>query len=130
MLGGRYHLVEPIARGGMAAVWIADDPVLSRRVAVKILRDDLASDPATRARFRNEAIAAARLNHPNVVATYDTGDDDGTAYIVMELDRRPDRAASSSASAGRCPSATCCASASRSPTRSRPRTRPGSSTAT
>ena len=85
MLGGRYHLVEPLARGGMASVWIADDPVLSRRVAVKILRDDLASDPATRTRFRNEAIAAARLNHPNVVATYDTGDDDGTAYIVMEL---------------------------------------------
>ena len=85
VLGGRYHLVEPLARGGMASVWIADDPVLSRRVAVKILRDDLASDPATRTRFRNEAIAAARLNHPNVVATYDTGDDDGTAYIVMEL---------------------------------------------
>ena len=59
--------------------------MLSRRVAVKILRDDLASDPATRTRFRNEAIAAARLNHPNVVATYDTGDDSGTAYIVMEL---------------------------------------------
>jgi serine/threonine protein kinase len=85
VLGGRYHLVEPLARGGMASVWIADDPVLSRRVAVKILRDDLASDPATRTRFRNEAIAAARLNHPNVVATYDTGDDGGTAYIVMEL---------------------------------------------
>ena len=85
MLGGRYHLVEPLALGGMASVWIADDPVLSRRVAVKILRDDLASDPATRTRFRNEAIAAARLNHPNVVATYDTGDDGGTAYIVMEL---------------------------------------------
>jgi serine/threonine-protein kinase len=85
VLGGRYHLVEPLARGGMAAVWIADDPVLSRRVAVKILRDDLAADEGTRARFRHEAISAARLNHPNVVATYDTGDDDGTAYIVMEL---------------------------------------------
>lgn len=85
MLGGRYHLVEPLARGGMATVWIADDPVLSRRVAVKILRDDLAADEGTRARFRREAISAARLNHPNVVATYDTGDDDGTAYIVMEL---------------------------------------------
>jgi serine/threonine protein kinase len=59
--------------------------VLSRRVAVKVLRDDLAVDDATRARFRNEAIAAARVNHPNIVATYDTGDDDGTAYIVMEF---------------------------------------------
>ncbi len=85
MLGGRYQLVEPLARGGMASVWIAEDPVLSRKVAVKILREDLAADPDTRARFRYEAIAAARLNHPNVVATYDTGDDDSTAYIVMEL---------------------------------------------
>ncbi|HEY7107028.1 MAG TPA: protein kinase [Acidimicrobiia bacterium] len=85
MLGGRYRLEEPLARGGMASVWLADDPVLSRRVAVKILRDDLAADPATRARFHYEAIAAARLNHANIVATYDTGDDDGTAYIVMEL---------------------------------------------
>jgi serine/threonine-protein kinase len=69
----------------MATVWVAEDPVLSRRVAVKILRPDLAADDALRTRFRNEAIAAAKLTHPNVVATYDTGDDDGTAYIVMEL---------------------------------------------
>ena len=85
VLGGRYRLVEPLARGGMATVWVADDPVLSRRVAVKILRADLALDEATRARFRHEAIAAARLSHPNIVSTYDTGDDDGIAYIVMEL---------------------------------------------
>jgi eukaryotic-like serine/threonine-protein kinase len=85
VLGNRYQLVEPVARGGMATVWIADDPVLSRRVAVKVLRADLAADDATRVRFRNEAIAAARLNHPNIVSTFDTGDDDGTAYIVMEL---------------------------------------------
>lgn len=69
----------------MATVWVADDPVLSRRVAVKILREDLAADEGTRARFRHEAIAAARLSHPNIVSTYDTGDDDGVAYIVMEL---------------------------------------------
>ncbi len=85
VLGGRYRLVSPIARGGMATVWVADDPVLSRRVAVKILRSDLAADDGTRVRFRHEAIAAARLSHPNIVATYDTGDDDGVAYIVMEL---------------------------------------------
>ena len=85
VLSGRYELVEPLARGGMATVWIADDPVLSRRVAVKVLRADLAADEATRARFRHEAIAAARLSHPNIVSTYDTGDDDGIAYIVMEL---------------------------------------------
>jgi serine/threonine protein kinase len=85
VLGGRYELVRPLARGGMATVWIADDPVLSRKVAVKVLRADLAADEATRARFRHEAIAAARLSHPNIVSTYDTGDDDGVAYIVMEL---------------------------------------------
>jgi serine/threonine-protein kinase len=89
VLGGRYRLVQPIARGGMATVWLADDPVLSRRVAVKILKDDLAADEATRARFRHEAIAAARLSHPCIVSTYDTGDDDGTAYIVMELVEGP-----------------------------------------
>jgi serine/threonine-protein kinase len=69
----------------MATVWLADDAVLSRHVAVKVLRADLAEDAAIRTRFRNEAIAAAKLSHPNIVATYDTGDDDGTAYIVMEL---------------------------------------------
>ena len=85
MLGGRYQLVEPLARGGMATVWVADDPVLSRRVAVKILRADLARTTRPRTRFRNEAVAAAKVKHPNIVATYDTGDDGGTAYIVMEL---------------------------------------------
>ncbi len=89
VLGGRYRLVSPIARGGMATVWVADDPVLSRRVAVKILRSDLAADDGTRVRFRHEAIAAARLSHPNIVSTYDTGDDDGVAYIVMELIEGP-----------------------------------------
>ena len=89
VLGGRYELVSPIARGGMATVWVADDPVLSRRVAVKILRADLAADEGIRARFRHEAIAAARLSHPNIVSTYDTGDDDGIAYIVMELVEGP-----------------------------------------
>jgi eukaryotic-like serine/threonine-protein kinase len=89
VLGGRYRLVQPIARGGMATVWLADDPVLSRKVAVKILKADLAADEATRARFRHEAISAARLSHPCIVSTYDTGDDDGTAYIVMELVEGP-----------------------------------------
>jgi serine/threonine protein kinase len=69
----------------MAAVWIAEDPLLSRRVAVKLLLPQLAADDALRTRFRNEAVAAAKLTHPGIVATYDTGDDDGLAYIVMEL---------------------------------------------
>jgi serine/threonine-protein kinase len=85
ILGGRYRLDRELARGGMATVWVAEDPLLSRRVAIKLLLPELAVDDALRVRFRNEAIAAAKLTHPGIVATYDTGDDDGTAYIVMEL---------------------------------------------
>ncbi len=85
VLGGRYRLSRPIARGGMAEVWEAHDEVLGRRVAVKVLHPHLAADEAFLARFRREAIAAARLAHPNIVATFDTGVDDGVAYIVMEL---------------------------------------------
>jgi serine/threonine-protein kinase len=85
VLGGRYRLVEEVARGGMARVWVAEDPILRRRVAVKILDPTLADDEHVRQRFRHEAIAAARLTHPGIVATYDTGEDDGVAYIVMEL---------------------------------------------
>ena len=85
VLGGRYRLVRAIARGGMAEVWEAEDEILGRRVAVKILHAHLAADESFLARFRREAIAAARLAHPNVVATFDTGVDDGVAYIIMEL---------------------------------------------
>ncbi len=85
MLDGRYRLVGPIARGGMATVWVGEDTLLARRVAVKILHPELAFDEALRARFRNEAVAAARLADPFIVATYDTGDDDGVGYIVMEF---------------------------------------------
>jgi serine/threonine-protein kinase len=69
----------------MASVWLARDELLGRRVAVKVLHTDLAGDEKLRARFRQEAIAAARLSHPNIVATYDTGEDDDLAFIVMEL---------------------------------------------
>ncbi len=85
MLGGRYRLVAPIARGGMAEVWEAYDDVLSRQVAIKILQAHLAEDGVFLERFRREAVTAARLTHPNIVATFDTGFDGGTAYIVMEL---------------------------------------------
>ena len=85
VLAGRYRLRRPIARGGMAEVWEASDDILGRPVAVKILLPQLAQDESFRERFRREAIAAARLAHPNVVATFDTGLDGGVAYIVMEL---------------------------------------------
>jgi serine/threonine-protein kinase len=84
LLGDRYLLGEMIGTGGMADVYIAQDQRLSREVAVKILRSDLAKDPAFVARFRKEAKAAAGLNHPGIVAVYDSGEEPAP-YIVMEL---------------------------------------------
>ncbi|HET9770323.1 MAG TPA: protein kinase [Acidimicrobiia bacterium] len=85
ILGGRYRLRRELARGGMAAVWEAEDKVLTRRVAIKVLHPHLAGDDGFRTRFRREAVAAARLAHPHIVTTYDTGRDADVAYIVMEL---------------------------------------------
>ena len=84
ILGARYQLGEMIGTGGMADVYIAKDQRLSREVAVKILRSDLAKDPTFVSRFRKEAKAAAGLNHPGIVAVYDSGEDPAP-YIVMEL---------------------------------------------
>ncbi|MCG7204277.1 Stk1 family PASTA domain-containing Ser/Thr kinase [Streptomyces arenae] len=87
-LGGRYELGHVLGRGGMAEVYFAHDTRLGRAVAVKTLRVDLARDPSFQARFRREAQSAASLNHPAIVAVYDTGEDyiDGVSipYIVME----------------------------------------------
>ncbi|MBA2531507.1 MAG: Stk1 family PASTA domain-containing Ser/Thr kinase, partial [Nocardioidaceae bacterium] len=88
-LGDRYEVGALLGRGGMADVRIGQDLRLGRTVAIKRLRSDLASDPTFLARFRREAQSAASLNHPAIVAVYDTGediDDDGKEqpYIVME----------------------------------------------
>ncbi|MGW8062174.1 Stk1 family PASTA domain-containing Ser/Thr kinase [Streptomyces ziwulingensis] len=87
-LGGRYELGPVLGRGGMAEVYHAHDTRLGRQVAVKTLRADLARDPSFQARFRREAQSAASLNHPAIVAVYDTGEDyiDNVSipYIVME----------------------------------------------
>ena len=87
-LGGRYELGHVLGRGGMAEVHLAHDTRLGRTVAVKTLRADLARDPSFQARFRREAQSAASLNHPAIVAVYDTGEDyiEGISipYIVME----------------------------------------------
>ena len=87
LLAGRYRLDRHLASGGMAEVWEATDEVLDRPVAVKLLHGHLADDPALRARFHHEAVAAARLVHPAIVAIYDTCDDPGAEAIVMELVR-------------------------------------------
>jgi eukaryotic-like serine/threonine-protein kinase len=84
----RYLLESPVSKGGMAAVWKARDEVLARTVAVKILHPHLTEDRDFLERFRAEALAAARLTHPNIVSIYDTGSDDTDGeerhYIVME----------------------------------------------
>ena len=94
-VGGRYELGELLGRGGMAEVRRAVDQRLGRSVAVKQLRTDLATDPTFQARFRREAQSAAGLNHPTIVAVYDTGEEidplTGVSipYIVMELVEGP-----------------------------------------
>ncbi len=88
LLGGRYELDGVVGRGGMAEVYRARDIRLDRIVAVKTLRDDLARDQTFQARFRREAQSAASLNHPSIIAVYDTGEDMAGSiafpYIVME----------------------------------------------
>jgi serine/threonine protein kinase len=84
LLNNRYRLLEMVGSGGMAIVYKGVDTLLERPVAVKVLREAFASDPAFLARFQREARAAAKLDHPNVVTVYDVGQDGDRHYIVME----------------------------------------------
>lgn len=84
LLDHRYQLLERIGGGGMAEVFLAEDTLLTRRVAVKILRSQYTSDEDFVVRFRQEARAAARLSHPNIVSIFDVGCADDIHYIVME----------------------------------------------
>jgi len=84
LIAGRYRVDALIGEGGMALVYRGTDTTLDRRVAIKILRPGLSEQHDVVARFRREAHAAAKLNHPNIVQIYDTGVDDGRYYIVME----------------------------------------------
>ncbi|MDE3133125.1 MAG: serine/threonine protein kinase, partial [Acidobacteriota bacterium] len=84
LLAGRYELLDELGRGGMGVVYRARDRVLDRIVAVKVLPLDRAQDPTFVARFEREALAAAALNHPNIVAVFDSGTDGETRFIVME----------------------------------------------
>jgi len=82
---GPYEIVAPLGAGGMGEVYRARDTRLGREVALKVLPAEVSADPARRARFEQEARAAAALNHPNIVGTHDVGDQDGVFYIVSEL---------------------------------------------
>src|SRR6476659_752240 len=84
VFSNRYEIEREIARGGMAEVYLARDQSLSRPVALKALFPEFARDPSFVERFRREAQAAANLNHPNIVAIYDWGQQSGTYFIVME----------------------------------------------
>jgi serine/threonine-protein kinase len=84
VFANRYQVGEVIGRGGMADVYLAHDRLLDRRVAVKVLSAQFASDPVNVERFRREAQSAAGLNHPHIVSVYDWGEEDGTSFIVME----------------------------------------------
>ncbi len=83
-LSGRYEIIDRLGSGGMSNVYRATDRILERTVAVKVLAEHLSDDERFVARFRREALAVAKLIHPNIVQVYDTGVDEGRHYIVME----------------------------------------------
>ena len=84
LINERYEIIRSIGEGGMANVYLAQDTILDRKVAVKVLRGDLAEDEKFVRRFQREAIAASSLNDPNIVEVYDVGEDNGKYFIVME----------------------------------------------
>ena len=83
-INDRYEIIKSIGEGGMANVYLAYDTILDRNVAIKVLRGDLANDEKFVRRFQREALSASSLSHPNIVAMYDVGEDNGLYYIVME----------------------------------------------
>ena len=83
-INDRYEIVKSIGEGGMANVYLAQDTILDRKVAIKVLRGDLANDEKFIRRFQREALSASSLSNPNIVEVYDVGQDNGQYYIVME----------------------------------------------
>jgi TolB-like protein len=81
---GRYRILEALGEGGMGRVFLAEDPTLGRRVAIKVLPPEFAADAARRERLLHEARAASALNHPNIVTVFDVGEEAGTRYVAME----------------------------------------------
>src|SRR5947199_5677102 len=82
---GPYEIVAPLGAGGMGEVWRARDTRLDRSVAIKVLPSEFAGDAPLKLRFEREARAISQLNHPNICTIHDVGDDNGVAYLVMEL---------------------------------------------
>ena len=83
-INDRYEIIKSIGEGGMANVFLANDIILNRNVAVKVLRGDLSNDDKFIRRFEREALSVSNLSHPNIVEIYDVGEEDGEHYIVME----------------------------------------------
>lgn len=83
-INDRYEIIKMIGEGGMANVYLANDNILERKVAIKVLRGDLSNDEKFIRRFKREALSVSNLSHPNIVEVYDVGEEDGNYYIVME----------------------------------------------
>jgi len=82
---GRYRILGPLGEGGMGRVYLAEDPTLARKVAIKVLPPEFSADGERRSRLLHEARAASALNHPNILTVHDLGDEGGTMYVAMEL---------------------------------------------
>jgi TolB-like protein/predicted Ser/Thr protein kinase len=82
---GRYRILGPLGEGGMGQVYLAEDPTLARKLAIKVLPPEFAADAERRSRLLHEARAASALNHPNIVTIHDVGEQDGALYVAMEV---------------------------------------------
>ena len=91
IIAERYELIDIIGQGGMADVYLANDTILNRTIAIKILRTSLAKDPIYIARFQREASAAAALSHKNIVEIYDVGEDNDQYYIEALIENAVDK---------------------------------------